>query len=247
MCFSAEASFTVGAALLPVGVYCIREALRKQPYHIGLALIPVWFGLQQISEGLVWEGLEHGNTSLTRIASLVFLFFALALWPFWFSFLGAIGEPIPKRRRWFVVFSLVSTVWFWVLYFPLLTGPESLLETRIVHHSIQYYFPDIPIHHYLPKIVIRLLYLASVAVPMVAGTVDWGRLPGIILGGLAIITFLVFDHAFVSVWCFFAAFLSAHVALLMYRVPEPEHSKSRMIEKELGITERSAASESTGL
>ncbi len=248
MCFSADASFTSGTVLLTVGAYCVRTALRKNPQYLALAAVPVWFGVQQLSEGFVWEGLEHGDPALTRVASLVFLFFALALWPFWFSFLGAIGEVDPRRRRWFIAFTLLTTVWFWVLFYPLLVGPESLLQTRVVHHSIHYHFHDLAIHKYVPKIVLRIMYLASVAVPMMVGTVNWGRLPGVILGGLALITFLVFDYAFVSVWCFFAAILGAYVAYLLYRLPEPARSKAPVgLEKQSCENEKSPLTECEGI
>ena len=83
MCFSAEASFGAAALLVPSGAYCLRSAVRKMPRWLPLAAVPLVFGIQQCSEGLVWVGLGRDDAALTREASLVYLFFALTFWPCW--------------------------------------------------------------------------------------------------------------------------------------------------------------------
>ena len=108
MCFSAAASFTVGAALMPAGIYCVSAALRKKPSHLGLAVVPLIFGIQQLSEGFVWHALDHDPQSV-RSWSLVFLFFALAFWPLWFSVVGALMESQPRRRWMFVASACITT------------------------------------------------------------------------------------------------------------------------------------------
>src|SRR5438067_862379 len=134
MCFSAEASFAVGTGLIPVGAYCLYSAIHKKPAAIGLALVPVFFGIQQISEGFVWHAIVHGDPP--RLPSLVFLFFALALWPFWFSFSTMLMEQCSSRRWILIGMSLATTAWFWVLFYPLVAGPDSLLSIEQAHHSI---------------------------------------------------------------------------------------------------------------
>src|SRR5262249_7512718 len=77
VCFSAEASFAVGIALIPAGVYCLWAAALKKPSFLGLAAVPIFFGIQQISEGFVWQGRVSASEKIeTQTASLVFLFFA---------------------------------------------------------------------------------------------------------------------------------------------------------------------------
>jgi hypothetical protein len=219
VCFSAAASFTVGAALLPAGVYCIAAALRKKPSYSALAVVPLLFGIQQISEGFVWHSLHHEPDSV-RDWSLVFLFFALAFWPFWFSVVGALMESHPQRRSIFVASASITTVWFWILYFPLLAGDPSLLDTHVAEHSIQYDYHTLPVYDYISRPVLQLLYLSSVAVPMAFGTESWGRIPGLVLGASAVFSALVFEYAFVSVWCFFAAMLALYLCLVFYRLQQ---------------------------
>lgn len=218
MCFSAEASFAVGGALIPAGVYCVRAAWLKQPRLIPLALMPLAFGTQQIAEGFVWVGLHHGDVAIVRAASLVFLFFALAFWPFWCSFLNAILETRPWRTRLFIVLAVVTSGWFWILYYPLLVGPESRLSVEIVHHSLNYNYFPLPVHHYIPRPLLVVLYVLSSAVPMLLGQNILGRLPLTLLLGSVVVAAALFNYAFISVWCFFAAVLTSYLCVVFYRL-----------------------------
>lgn len=222
MCFSAEASFAAGGVLVPVGAYCLAQAVRKKPRTWVWGIVPLGFGLQQVSEGFVWHGIMHPehHAHWLRPASLAFLFFALAFWPFWFCFTAAYLEPVPRKRRIFTAIAWLATGWFWLMYYPLLTGPPERLQIEIVHHSIQYFFPDLAIYDFIPRNPLRVLYLASVAVPIACSTDKGNRVPGVLLLLSAVISFLFFRYAFVSVWCFFAAVLSAYLAWTFHRMPK---------------------------
>jgi len=219
MCFSAEASFAVGAGLIPAGAYCIYSAWRKRPSYLTLAVVPLFFGIQQISEGFVWEGLEHRDETLVRQASLVFLFFALALWPFWFSFLGAHTETDRPRRRLFIALAAVSTFWFWVLYLPLVVDAESYLSTYIVHHSIQYDIFRLPVYKYISVWPLRVFYFLCVAIPMAAGSSGIGHRPGLVFAATALVVGIFYGYAFVSVWCFFAALMTFYLIWVFHSMP----------------------------
>jgi hypothetical protein len=222
VCFSAEASFGVGGVLVPAGVYCIGAALNKKPRYLALAAVPLFFGVQQIGEGFVWHAIQHDDSAAARGPSLFFLFFALAFWPFWFPFLASIMETCPKRRWFFIGLTLMSTVWFWVLYYPVANGPESLLTTKVVHHSIRYdYYAGVPVYQYVPRPVLQILYVATIGLPMALGSASFGRLPGLVLGASALIAMVLFEYAFVSVWCFFAAVLATYLVVVFYRLPNP--------------------------
>ncbi len=223
MCFSAGASFTVGAALVPAGIYCIWSAALKKPSYLGLASAPLFFGIQQIGEGFVWHALNHGTDP--RAASLFFLFFALAFWPFWFPVLTTMMEPQPGRKTLFAVLSLLATAWFWILFYPLVVGPESLLKTEVDHHSLAYRYEDLTIYQYISKTTLRVFYFLSVALPPLLGSETWGRLPGLVLAASALVAAVVYHYAFVSVWCFFAAVLASYLVYVFYRLPMPHAAR----------------------
>jgi hypothetical protein len=222
MCFSAEASFTVGGALLPAGGFCIASALRKRPKYLPLAIVPFIFGLQQLSEGVVWIGIRRNNPELIRSASLVFLFFALAFWPFWFPLLTSVMETRRARRHSFIILTIISTFWFWVLYYPLLTGPESLLVTEIINHSIQYDILRLPIYNHVSVWPLRAFYFFCVALPLAFGSEGLGAIAGVIFGASAVFCGVVYAYAFVSVWCFFAAILTLYLCRIFYALPARE-------------------------
>jgi hypothetical protein len=219
MCFSAEASFAVGGALVPAGLYCVRTAWVKNASLIPVAVIPLACATQQIAEGFVWLGLHTGDAARVRAGSLVFLFFALAFWPFWYAFLSAVLETRPGWRWLFAAFAALTTAWFWVLFYPLAAGPESLLSVEIVHHSILYSYPDLAVYRYVPRIVLRVLYLLSVVVPMLFGQRLFGWVPGAVILASVILAGALFNYAFISVWCFFAAVLTTYTCVLFYRLP----------------------------
>jgi hypothetical protein len=230
MCFSAEASFTASAALLPAGIYCVHAALKKGAGLVPLALIPFAFGAQQLSEGFVWIGLGSQDPILTRKAALFFLFFAIPFWPFWIPFSLALVER-QKRPKWALAgLALLSFVWVWVSY-PLLVEPERWLTTRQVHHSIRYDIETLPAFSVAPLAAWQALYFAEICLPFLVGRrgrSEWYHLVG---GGAVALFFLIayfaFSYAFTSVWCFFAAILSLYLCFVFYRLPIPGNGPER--------------------
>jgi hypothetical protein len=65
------------------------------------------------------------------------------------------------------------------------------------------------------------VYFACVALPMVFSTASLGRVPGLALGVAALVAIILYEYAFVSVWCFFAAVMSIYCCVLFYRLPAP--------------------------
>ena len=229
MCFSAEASFGVAAVLIPAGAYCLQAAARRKPPWLPLAAVPLILGVQQISEGLVWVGLAQDDPVLTRAASLVYLFLALAFWPVWSPFLVWFQERDPARRPILAALALLGTVWFWAFYYPLVSGPESLLTTTIRHHSIYYQYEELGILRWIPPGASELCYLLMVTVPLFLASGSRGHLPGLLLVASAVTAAAFFQYAFVSVWCFLAAVLAVGLVRMFHKaaarsVPESEQT-----------------------
>lgn len=220
MCFSPEASFAVGAALVPAGAYCLRAAWARGRRLLPVAVVPLGFAAQQAAEGFVWLGLAAGDPARTRPAAFAFLFFALAFWPVWVPLAAAVAERRPASRRLLAAWTVLASAWFWVLYYPLLADP-SLLTVDVSHHSVRYAYPDLPVRRYVPRPVLQLLYFLTVAVPMLVESGRGGRVPGGLLAATVAAAAVLYDHAFVSVWCFFAAALSAYLCVVFARLPGP--------------------------
>jgi hypothetical protein len=224
MCFSPEASFTVGAALLPAGIYCSQAAVRKDARFLPLALVPISFGIQQISEGFVWLGLNRDDGALLQQSSVVFLFFAIAFWPFWIPMCLAIAESRRPQQIVLALLALVGLAWLW-LYFPVAVDPSKWLNTEIAGHSIRYNVGEIPGFVLAPRAVWRIGYLLVIVVPLSLAKFDpggnrWANLSGgLMIATLFAIAYGFYWQAFLSVWCFFAAVVSLLLCGVFYRLP----------------------------
>ena len=225
MCFSAEVSFASAAVLFPTGVYCLRIALRRRPRLWPIAVVPAVFGVQQACEGVVWLELDHDIEAVVNNVGAGYLFFALAFWPFWFSLAPTLMEPPGKTRRFLAVWTFLSTGWFWLAYLPLLTDPLGA-SARVHHDSIEYEYVEVNTESALVRWGLRGLYLVTATVPLVVSS--WRRVLAIpmLLGvSSAVVAMLLYDQAFLSVWCLFAAMLSASFlyAILRADQPRPPH------------------------
>jgi hypothetical protein len=244
MCFCAEASLAASAVLIPAGGYCLTTAWQKAPRLWPLAAVPVLFGIQQFAEGLVWIGLERQDDALIAWGARAFLFFALALWPFWFVFAGAVLETRPNRRRFLMLATIAASGWLWFVYLPVALADHGGLTVQVVRHSIFYDYYRTGVFQVVSPTVVRLLYLASVVLPLLvvrlpqvgepakgsAGTSprvgaarNWSESVrrwrwGIGIAASAAVAAWMFDYAFISVWCFFAAILSGFLVSEFHRL-----------------------------
>lgn len=197
MCFSAPASFTSAAVLTVAAVASFR--LVRHRSELPIAMIPLFFAIQQFCEGWIWIFLERGiNTGpYLQAATWGFLFFAFLLWPFWTPFAMLMVEKVPWRKAVLgVLFAIGTFVSFQHLMYAIQYSPG----VKIVGHSIQYEgeVPDF-----------RMWYGIAVTVPCLFSSWRWMWLFGLLVGVAFVIADLFFVYAFVSVWCFFAALVSA--------------------------------------
>jgi hypothetical protein len=230
MCFSAEASFAAAAVLLPAGAYCTAVAARRRPAYLPLAVVPLVFSFQQSAEGLVWVGLARGDPALVRAASLAFLAVALGFWPFWvpLSLLPLSGRG---KARWGLgAGSAFGLALGCALFVPLARDAGGWLDVTVVHHSIRYTPGGLPAFAAAPHEVWDAAYGAAVFVPFFV-TPAVARLVAfrVLLAASAAASLLVFRHAFVSVWCFFAAVLSAQLCYTFARLGEASGREGRAV------------------
>jgi hypothetical protein len=225
MCFSAEASLGAAVALLPAGAYCVETAWRKNRAYLPLALAPVLFGLQQLCEMGVWVGLGRGSEEVTRRASLAFLLFALVVWPVWVPLAAAAVEPRGWKRRAFVALAAGGVLFGLAYYLPLAADRGHGLSPAVVGHSIRYDFSVVPVTRSAEWWVWPLLYAAAVVLPLLTSRDRHLRPLGVAVAAGAAGAYLLFEHAFASVWCFFAAILALYLSYVLYRLralPEPD-------------------------
>jgi hypothetical protein len=212
MCFSEFASFTASALLIPTGIFCIKTAFDKDENYIPLACVPLAFGIQQSCEGIVWLGLSTNRPEATTFGSFAFLFFSHWFWLCWIPFLVFRLERDRKIRKICKFLALIGGIYGALLYLPWIIN-DNWLSAAIVQHSIEYqarYIGDS-----IPSVFPRFLYGSIILVPLLCSSHSSIKLFGGLITFSVLITWLLFNYAFISVWCFFAALLSIYIIYIV--------------------------------
>lgn len=201
MCFSATASFTAGAALTAVGGFTVHKSQGK--IELPLALVPLLFGIQQLTEGVLWISLNHDLPKQKTAATYVYSMFSHVLWPIFVPFAILLVETSRRRKQALGVFQVLGlAVGLYLLYF-LLRFP---ITAHVHGRSITYDSP----HFYIIGVIV--VYLLATCVSGLFSTHRCINAFGVLAFILAIAAYQVSVITFVSVWCFYAAILS----LLVY-------------------------------
>ncbi|MES2280143.1 MAG: DUF6629 family protein [Pseudomonadota bacterium] len=211
MCFSATASFTAGALLLGFGVVTLKSA--KRPRERLFAAIPLLFAIQQLSEGVIWLTFSADAPLLNTVMTHVYSFFSHVLWPIYLPVAVLMIEPPGGRRRALTALVVAGSAVGVYLLYVLVAFP---VVSRATGQHVEYDSP-----HFFAAAVM-MLYLISTTVSPLLSTLRGVR----VFGALALLSFgaayYFYATWFISVWCFFAALLSA-VIYLHFTLPRAGH------------------------
>lgn len=197
MCFSATASFVSGIALCAVGVATIRMASRRA--EIAFAMIPLLFGVQQLTEGMIWLSFQDNSPIPNAALTFVYSLFSHVLWPIFIPFAVGQLETVPWRKRAVGACQIAgAAVGLYLLYFIV----QFPVTSRVLEKHIAYESP----HFYI--VTVMLVYLSATCVSCLLSS---SRIIQI-FGALSLATFIgayaIHVATLFSVWCFFAAILS---------------------------------------
>ena len=207
MCFSASASFVAGISLSAIGVAALRTM--KARSERAFAMIPLLFGIQQLTEGVIWLTFSHDAPLLQQAMTYVYSAFSHVLWPIYVPLAVGAMETVPWRKEAIRGFGAAGIAVGLYLGFYIVTLPVA---AAVVGRHIIYASPHF---HLLP---VMALYLAATTVSCFFSSHAFVRLFGVLALGSFIAAYLVNAMATVSIWCFFAAILSLLIYLhLRYR------------------------------
>ena len=202
MCFSATASFSAGAVLLGIGTFTLKSASR--PRELPYAAIPLLFAIQQLSEGVIWLTFRYEAPQLNAVMTHVYTFFSHVLWPVYVPIAVLLMEPSGWRRRALLAFVAAGVAVGGYLLYVMVAYP---VVSRPTGQHIEYVSP-----HFFAAVTMTL-YLMSITFSLFLSTHRMVR----VFGLMALLSFaaayFVYATWFISVWCFFAALLSAVVYL----------------------------------
>lgn len=209
MCFSATASFAAGLALCTIGTLTLRRA--RVAAQRPLAAIPAIFGVQQLVEGALWLALPEQAASAHALAhasaqglAVLYLLFSHVLWPIYLPFAVWMIEPESIRRRW-IAGPMVAGLMIG-LFFAAIIATQPVSATIAGLH-IQYHLP-----HPHEGIAFALYALAACIAPLLSSqrSIRW---LGVAITVSMVGAYAVYATWFASVWCFFAAWVSAIIYL----------------------------------
>ena len=205
MCFSATASFLASSSLALISSKTITLVKRKSAYP--LAHIPTLFAIQQAFEGFVWLSFSQNSffIMLQPFAGYAYLFFALIFWPLWIPLSCYLLEKKPKKIMWLFLFSLPAVA----LASFLITALPCGMTVSIACFNIVYKFTSW--ENNLSYYVYSASYLLATTLPLLLSSHRFMWLLGTTLAIFYAISYYYYYHAFLSVWCFFAALLSMQI------------------------------------
>lgn len=203
MCFSAVASFAGAAVLTTVGVLSIRKVTK--PSLLLFASIPVFFGIQQFVEGIVWMSLPNPAYHFyTKIATILFFVFADLFWPVIVTLSLLFMETVKVRRR--VLWVLLGLGSVLVLYNAYCLVFFTVTPEIMVHH-IRYNI-DFPMSL---RVYVTLVYIVVTVTSFFVSSIKRTHLMGFMVLLSLWVTYFFYRQYLISVWCFFAALMSAMI------------------------------------
>lgn len=200
MCFSAEASFAGAIVISAIGVATVTKV--HKPSQLVFASIPLFFGLQQITEGILWITLPNPDyLSIQKFSTYLFLIMADVLWPIMIPLSVLFMEENQKKKkilRLFLIMGACLSTYYAICLVLFKVNPE------IMGFHIQY-------HANFPKSLVLIsfaIYLAVTITPLFVSSIKKTHLLGILMFLSCAITAIFFTQYLTSVWCFFAAIIS---------------------------------------
>ncbi len=219
MCFSAVASFTTAALLLPLGIYASKIAWLKDLRYLSLTIVPILFGIQQGIEGMEWLSLKTSPTDIVRFWALVFLFFAYGFWLVCPALAMLILDRRPQAKPLFLAIALIGFVFGASMYLPLFIHPDWL--TVIIRQNSIVYQTQMIYDRFLSRDMVHVIYLVIVLCPLYLSNLDRIRLFAGLVALSMIASLYFFNYAFVSIWCFWVAILSSYIIYMVKDLPTP--------------------------
>ena len=205
MCFSAGASFAVGAGLLGPGYYAIKRTENRG--MLAFAITPLLFSFHQFAEGFLWLSLKNPDfASWYKPALYGYSFISQPVWPIWVPLIIWMMETDRRRKKILFYFLLLGGAASLYFFYCLITHNISAAAEN---GHIRYYrdFPHL-------NIMAPINFVTIAVTPFLSTLRHTKLLAGAIMASL-ILTYIFFTNYLISVWCFFAAILSLLVILVI--------------------------------
>jgi Family of unknown function (DUF6629) len=206
MCFSATASFAAGTALTVTGVVTLKMARDRS--ETPFAAIPLLFGVQQLTEGLIWLNFGGVATLPDPVLTVFYSLFSHVVWPALLPFAIAGLEDVPWRLRALTICKYIGVaVGLYLLYFIVMFPTTAVVQGAHIAYEMPHFF----------SIPVMTMYLIATCVSSMLSSHRLVQVFGVLSFVTFVAAYLIHAATFFSVWCFFAAILSFLVYLILHR------------------------------
>lgn len=214
MCLSAEVSLGAAAILIPAGAVAAASAWRRDRRYLMIATLPLLFGLQQLVEGLVWIEGYVGNAHHVAQYSLLYMFFTWIAWPIWVP-VSAYFLERGARRNIILLFVIAGAMLGGLQFVPYFVH-DGWLTTTFLRWAVRYQDINL-LDGLVSRNVTYAIYVTVVIVPFLLVRDREIRIFGLLVAGVLIVTYVFFSYAYISVFCFGGAVISAYLLALIWR------------------------------
>jgi hypothetical protein len=220
MCFSPQGDLVGGVVVMGIGVDAWRH-LRGRSEYLVVAALPLVLGAHQVDESFVWWGLQGVvPRGVGTVAMWIYLLFALVVLPVLAPLLVLGLEPTAHRRWRIAPFAAVGVVVSAILLEAMLVGhPSARLDAYHLAYSIG-------LQHGV--VIIGLYIVATCGALLASGSRDVAWFGALNLIAVVVLARLCAD-GFTSLWCAYAALLSAAIALKLRASGPGERTATRAL------------------
>jgi hypothetical protein len=199
MCFSAPVSFAASAFVAGAGALALREtrSVTERPF----ASVPLLFAMQQFVEGVLWLLLPQiGTGGASHLLVQVYAFFIGVIWPMVIPLGILLIEPDRWRKR---LMTGVLAIGVIVAIGTFIIILRYGVEVAVVNHCLVYSNP------FGGGLLVRSAYVIATCAAYFLSSHRSVRWIGVaMLGGFGV-AYSFYHLNWPSVWCFFAALVSA--------------------------------------
>lgn len=203
MCFSTEASFIAAGTLAAAGVIAMKKTESRS--NLALAAVPLLFAVQQLSEGFQWLAFNAQIDAYWLTPSkYLFLLFAQVIWPLWVPFAIYRAEQEPRKAKMLLPFVIAGAgLAVYHLYCMLNYEVTAIAGDNHILYRLEYL--------QFSKHFSNAVYFATAVIPPFLSSNKRMQLVGLFNLIALLATFLFYREYLLSVWCYFAALISAGI------------------------------------
>jgi hypothetical protein len=217
MCFSAGVSFGASAVILVISVASFKKA--STPAQAVLAGIPLFFGIQQAIEGVLWLSLRHEEYHyLYSFATHSFLVLALVVWPTMIPLMAMLPEQDERRKK-ILKFLLGAGVLVSLFHLYCLIHFGASASAKPNHIRYEFHFPESMLY------ISSIIYFVPALIPAFISGIKALRWLGLALVCSYAFSWIFYHHYIISVWCFFATIISGIALIAIVQMQAKEKAR----------------------